>query len=294
MYRVFQIQVAAALFVGALIIPGCGEAPLETLTDPAAKPQAPPVAAPLPEAPAPSPAAFVKDTDCRSCHEPVFAEWIGSDHERAMDHATPATVLGDFNNATFNHFDDQWRFFKEGEAFKVGYRVGPGEERVYTVEYTFGVKPLQQYLVPFPGGRYQCVPVAWDVDEKRWDHLYPDAPLREGDPLHWTGRLQNWNYMCAECHSTDLQKGFDNKTNTFKTTFSDINVGCQAGHGPGSTHVEWARLPVTTPKDAYVATGLVVDYKSNKGAYQVDQCARCHARRAPARAEDEPARNFLD
>ena len=294
MYRVFQFQVAAALSVATLLFCGCGEAPLETLADPDAKPAAPPLAASLPEAPAPSPAAFVKDIDCRSCHEPVFAEWLGSDHERAMDHATSDTVLGDFNNATFSLFDEHWRFFKEGEAFKVGYRAGSAEERIYTVEYTFGVKPLQQYLVPFPGGRYQCVPVAWDADEKRWYHLYPDAPLREGDPLHWTGRLQNWNYMCAECHSTDLQKGFDNKTNTFKTTFSDINVGCQACHGPGSTHVEWAKLPVTTPKDAYTAMGLVVDYKSNKGAYQVDQCARCHARRAPAIAEDEPARSFHD
>ena len=282
----------ATCFTGML--PGCGEAPLESLSEPAANPPAPLLAAPPPEAPAPSPAAFVKDTDCRPCHEPVFTDWLGSDHERAMDHATPATVLGDFNNATFTLFEDQWRFFKEGEAFKVGYRAGSGEERVYPVEYTFGVKPLQQYLVPFPGGRYQCVPVAWDVDQGKWYHLYPDAPLREGDPLHWTGRLQNWNYMCAECHSTDLQKGFDNTTNTFKTTFSDINVGCQACHGPGSTHVEWAKLPVTTPKDTYAAMGLVVDYKSNKGAYQVDQCARCHARRAPARAEDDPARNFHD
>lgn len=294
MHRVIQFRFAAVVLFSAFFLYGCGEAPLETLTVPATKPVAPQAAEPAAEIPAPSPATFVKDADCRSCHEPVFAEWLGSDHERAMDHATTATVLGDFNNATFTLFEEQWRFFKEGETFKIGYRDGSGEERVFPVEYTFGVKPLQQYLVPFPGGRYQCVPVAWDVELGKWYHLYPDAPLHEGDPLHWTGRLQNWNYMCAECHSTDLQKGFDNKSNTFKTTFSDINVGCQACHGPGSTHVEWARLPVTAPKDTYTAKGLVVDFKSNKGAYQVDQCARCHARRAPARAEDDPARNFHD
>lgn len=273
---------------------GCGKAPLDSLRDPNATPPEPLVAAALPDPPAPSPATFVKDSDCRACHEAVYSEWLGSDHERAMDHATSTTVLGDFDDATFTLFDEQWRFFKEGEVFKVGFRAGTGDERIFTVEYTFGVKPLQQYLVPFPGGRYQCVPVAWDVDQKTWYHLYPDAPLREGDPLHWTGRLQNWNYMCAECHSTDLKKGFDNKTNTFNTTFSDINVGCQACHGPGATHLEWAHLPATAPRDAYTAMGLVVDFKSNKGAYQVDQCARCHARRAPALAEDDPARSFHD
>ena len=135
----FAIALAASL---TIVLPGCGEAPLETLSDPAPKSVAPLAAAPLPEAPAPPLATFVKAADCRPCHEPVFAEWLDSDHERAMDHATPATVLGDFNNTTFALFDEQWRFFREGDTFKVGYRAGAAEERIYPVEYTFGVKPL--------------------------------------------------------------------------------------------------------------------------------------------------------
>lgn len=238
--------------------------------------------------------AFVKDLSCKECHSEQFSDWLGSHHERAMDHATTETVLGDFNDATFSHFDEHWRFFQEDGAFKVGYRAGAGEEQIYAVEYTFGITPLQQYLVPFPGGRFQCVPVAWDVDKKQWYHLYPDEPMREGDPIHWTGRLQNWNYMCAECHSTNVQKGYDDTTNTFNTTYSEINVGCQACHGPGSVHNEWARAGQVPESAAYNSRGLVVDFKGGDGAYQVDQCARCHSRRSPARAEDSHDHPFLD
>lgn len=223
-----------------MLVAGCGLHDTNTSESAPQPARTGTAATPLPRA------TFVKDASCRQCHEQEFDDWLGSDHERAMDHATEDTVLADFNNTTFEHFDETWRFFKEDGAFKIGYRVGEGEEKIYPVEYTFGVRPLQQYLVPFPSGRYQCVPVTWDAVKGEWYHLYPDEPMREGDPLHWTGRLQNWNYMCAECHSTNVQKGFDNKTNTFNTTYSDINVGCQACHGPGSAHVAWAEQPERT------------------------------------------------
>ena len=47
--------------------------------------------------------------------------------------------------------------------------------------------------------------------------------------------------MCAECHSTNLRRNYDAETDTYDTTWSEINVGCQACHGPGSEHVKWAK-----------------------------------------------------
>jgi len=273
---------------------GCGEAPLTSLSpeaEPAVSLEMPPLPDGVPAALAPT---FVRDASCKECHQKEYQDWLGSHHERAMDHATADTVLGDFDDATFSQFDEHWRFFREGGQYKVGYRKGEGEERVYPVEYTFGITPLQQYLVPFPGGRFQCVPVAWDAMENRWYHLYPDEPIPEGDPIHWTGRLQNWNYMCAECHSTNVQTGYDDFTDTFNTTYSEINVGCQACHGPGSTHLDWARAGEVAESALYNALGLVVDFKGGDGPYEVDQCARCHSRRAPALAEDSHGNPFLD
>ena len=124
---------------------------------------------------------------------------------------------------------------------------GPdGKLADFEVKYTFGVTPLQQYLIEFPGGRLQSLGVAWDTRHEaeggqRWFHLYPAEKIDHKDPLHWTGLYQNWNLQCAACHSTNLKKGYDGASNTYKTTFSEINVGCEACHGAGSGHVEWAK-----------------------------------------------------
>jgi predicted CXXCH cytochrome family protein len=149
----------------------------------------------------------------------------------------------------------------------------------FEITHTFGWYPLQQYLVPFPGGRLQCLPIAWDVREKRWFHLYPDAPLDPGDWLYWTNAGQNWNGMCAECHSTNLKKNFDVKNGTYRTTWSEIDVACEACHGPGSRHVAWAELPAMgRPRvDNY---GLTVKTSGLGSRDLVELCAPCHSRRA--------------
>jgi hypothetical protein len=67
--------------------------------------------------------------------------------------------------------------------------------------------------------------------------------LAADDWLYWTNNGQNWNAMCAECHSTDLRKNYDPETDTYRTAWSEISVGCEACHGPGSDHVAWAQLP---------------------------------------------------
>ncbi len=116
----------------------------------------------------------------------------------------------------------------------------------YEIAYTYGVYPLQQYLIGFPDGRYQALGIAWDSRSREeggqsWFHLYPDQNLTHRDPLHWTGAQQNWNYMCAECHSTNLRKNYDPQSQRFHTTWSEINVSCEACHGPGAEHLAWAR-----------------------------------------------------
>ena len=126
---------------------------------------------------------------------------------------------------------------------------GPdGKLRDFEIKYTFGVRPLQQYLIELPGGRMQALSIAWDSRPKaaggqRWFHLYPGQGIKAGDWLHWTSGGQNWNFTCAECHSTNLRKNFDPKTDAYKTTWSELNVACEACHGPGSNHVAWARKP---------------------------------------------------
>lgn len=256
---------------------------------------------------------------CIECHTEQHQEWLLSDHHKAMNPATDEFVLGDFGDTEFDHFGQKFRFFKKGDEFWVNAPDSDGEYRDMKIEYTFGHDPLQQYLIPFPGGRYQALQVCWDSRPKeeggqRWYHLYPDEPVPPEDVLHWTRRHFNWNYMCADCHSTNLDKNYDPDTLTYDTTWSDMNVTCEACHGPGSEHVNWAHAVAKESSDGVTISeeekqalidytkskGLVVKLKEpEQGAWvidpetnlpkrtiplksnvQVESCARCHAHRS--------------
>ena len=191
-------------------------------------------------------AHYVGADACASCHAREYAAWRGSQHQQAMQHAASGTVLGDFANAKFSYAGISSTFSSRNGAYFVNTDGPDGKLHDYQVLYTFGITPLQQYLIALPGGRLQALSIAWDTRPKgqggqRWFHLYPGQAIKAGDRLHWTGIDQNWNFQCADCHSTHLQKRFDSKTNVFSTTWSEINVACEACHGPASRHIDWAR-----------------------------------------------------
>ena len=186
---------------------------------------------------------FSGSQKCAQCHKPQYDDWKGSHHDLAMDKANQETVLGDFNNVRFDYFGTSSRFYRKEDQFWVRTQGPGGETDDFPIQYVFGVYPLQQYLIPFPGGRLQCLPIAWDALQKKWYHLNPDKPLDPKDWLYWTNAGQNWNGMCAECHSTNLKKNYDPDQDIYQTSWSEIDVSCEACHGPGSRHVAWAELP---------------------------------------------------
>jgi tetratricopeptide (TPR) repeat protein len=224
-------------------------------------------------------ATFVGNKKCMDCHRAEYDLWQNSHHDHAMEVAADTTVLGDFNNVVVEFHGVTSRFYRKNNQFFV-YTQGPeGKMGEFEITHTFGWYPLQQYLVPFPGGRLQCLPIAWDVEKKKWYHLYPKAPIDPKDWLYWTNAGQNWNGMCAECHSTNLKKNYNFESDSYNTTWSEIDVSCEACHGPGSRHVQWAELPdMARPPTDYFE--LVVKTKEMDARKQVELCAPCHSRRA--------------
>jgi len=220
---------------------------------------------------------------CIECHRIEFDLWKGSDHDLAMTHATDETVLGDFNDATFEFEGEQHRFYKKENKFFVWTSGPDGKMGEFEISYTFGYRPLQQYLIAFEGGRLQCLPLTWDTDKGEWYHLvdtvYSGQNIEHTNWLHWTNQAQNWNGMCADCHSTNLIKGYDFEADTFHTTWTDINVHCEACHGAGSEHLKWAKLPEMA-RLADESLGLLVQTRDLDNRTYVDRCARCHARRS--------------
>jgi len=256
-----------------------------------------------------SAAAFVGSDACAGCHQAEAKLWNASQHKAAMQHATDKTVLGDFGDARFDYFGVSSRFFRKDGKFLVETDGADGKLAVFEVKYTFGIDPLQQYLVEFPDGRLQALSLAWDSRPRgkggqRWFHLSPNETIRSGDLLHWTRLNQNWNFMCAECHSTGVRKNYDAATDRFATTSAEISVGCEACHGQGSRHTDWARRrqnwwPFGKRQDS--SKGLLVRFDEREGVAwpidpqsgtarrsaapatlrkEVETCGLCHARRA--------------
>jgi predicted CXXCH cytochrome family protein len=267
----------------------------------------------------PAVATFVGSETCAGCHQAEAKLWRTSQHKKAMAHATDRTVLGDFSDVTFEYYGVTSRFFRKDGKFLVETDGPDGKLATFEVKYTFGVEPLQQYLIEFPDGRIQALSIAWDSRPKdqggqRWFHLYPNENIRHDDVLHWTKLNQNWNFMCAECHSTDVHKNYDAAADRFNTTWSEISVGCEACHGTGSAHVTWARdqkswWPFAKREDKTKGLAVRFDERANvtwtpnlqNGRPQrsippallrteVETCGFCHARRAAFSEDWVPGR----
>jgi tetratricopeptide (TPR) repeat protein len=266
--------------------------------------------------PMPAHSSFVGAHVCAECHQDQYELWQGSDHDLAMQVANERNVLGDFNYTEFQYFDVTSRFYKEDGKYKILTDGPDGEPHEYDIKYTFGVYPLQQYLIEFPNGRLQALGIAWDsrpVEEggQHWYDLYPDEEIKYGDPLHWTGINQNWNYMCAECHSTNLEKNYNQEEDIYETTWSEIDVSCESCHGPGSDHVVWAQ---SKDKDYNSDNGLLVTFDDRKGLNwimnnetgnsvrnkpkesdaEIERCARCHSRRSIIWEDYENGKPLMD
>ncbi len=242
-------------------------------------------------------ADYVDSAGCAECHRSEWDQWVGSHHDLAMQEATEQTVLGDFDDAVFEHLGATTRFFRRDGAFYVNAEGPDGELTDYRVSYTFGVEPLQQYLIEFDNGALQCLTVAWDSDAGRWFDLYPDERLEAGDQLHWTGRYQRWNAMCAECHSTRLEKNYDVATDSYATTWHELDVGCQACHGPGGDHVEWARKNAGDARKGALGwreVGLTTGLRRAEAEAQLDACAPCHSRRSQLNPDYVHGQPFLE
>jgi tetratricopeptide (TPR) repeat protein len=238
-----------------------------------------------------SEARFVGSVECQDCHKLEYDKWQGSHHDLAMDVANENTVLGDFNNTEFTIHGITSRFFmKDGKYFV--HTNGPGGEMAdFEITHTFGWYPLQQYLIPFPGGRLQTLHIAWNSKDNFWFRVPPEGPIEPDDWLYWTNAAQNWNGMCAQCHSTNLEKNYDPETDTYNTTWSDIDVGCEACHGAGSKHVEWAQMS-DMARPAVTNFELTQQTSDISSRELVELCAPCHSRRG-AMGDDNHAKADL-
>jgi len=218
--------------------------------------------------------AYVGSETCVACHEDQAAAWTGSHHALAWTWPSPETVVADFDATVFEHDGMVARFRVEGDAYHVEVTEKDGVTTDYRVHSVAGIEPLQQYLLETEPGRVQSFDVVWDTEQGGWFHLYPDQDLPPDDGLHWTGPYKTWNARCAECHATGYDKNYDAETRSYASTQAEIGVGCEACHGPGQAHLDWAENTTQAPPAGY---GFSQPFETTEATIQ--QCATCHSRR---------------
>jgi tetratricopeptide (TPR) repeat protein len=263
----------------------------------------------------PPPLDYVGSSSCEKCHAAEARLWHGSQHERAMLVPEPGTVQGDFANRSFEHQGVVTTFSHVDGRYRVRTDGPDGKLADFDVAFLLGVTPLEQYLIERPGGRLQALGIAWDTRPRReggqrFFRLYPGERVPHTDVLHWTMPSQNWNSQCAECHTTNLRKGYRLAERRFETTYAERGVGCEACHGPGSRHAEWALAAQARGREPSGDPGLMVRYdERRRRRFEMDQatgiakptsvaelrkevesCARCHARRGLLSEDYRPGR----
>ena len=225
--------------------------------------------------------SFVGSEVCGQCHQAEYNLWTGSHHQLAMSQATEQTVLGDFNNIKVTFKNRVAYFFKSNNQFLVTTDNASGQSQTYEVTDTFGVDPLQQYLVTFPRGRKQVLDIAWDSRDKSqggqtWFFIHSDhgkdivkeegnkdsnknlldhikEPQTNNAPLHWTSSFYNWNSRCASCHTTGFKKNYNALSDSYTSEFIENKVGCESCHGKGQQHINWAKgdTEINTPHGGF-------------------------------------------
>jgi tetratricopeptide (TPR) repeat protein len=259
-------------------------------------------------------ATYVGSVKCQGCHEKEYSLYKSSDHFHAMDSALPRSVRGDFSNSFFVYSGDTSFFYQRDGKYFVRTKDSTGIKKEFLISFTFGWKPLQQYLVRFEDGRIQALPFCWDTRTKeqggqRWFHIYGNEKILAGDELFWTDINQNWNYMCADCHTTNYKKNFDAFANSFNSTWNESNVSCESCHGPASLHLKWTGKK----SNEYSNNGFAINLAAkpmqwtsinSKGTLLpaevmlhdtlIETCARCHARASRFTDDYVHGRSFLD
>ncbi len=221
---------------------------------------------------------------CAPCHEVEQTQWTNSLHIKMTKPIAEALVVGDFSAGT--RFADHGRAYtfgsKDGRPFMT-VAFGDRAPETFPVDYTLGAKRYQGYLSTLPDGRIYVLPAFWHIASRRWVDWKEITPIP--DSAHELRQI--WNVNCFNCHGTNIVQGYDIGTKRYRSTWTEMGIGCEACHGPGRQHIElmaaWEKDPSSKPaydnssKNRQLSDVLkIFSVKSAEPRRIYDTCAYCH------------------
>jgi tetratricopeptide (TPR) repeat protein len=257
------------------------------------------IAAPNAQTSTKQPQGFAGAQSCRECHEKFYQLWAPSHHGLAMQPYSAKLARA--------------RLTPQKEAIAIGgkkYTVeiggpqgwvkesGPQGEKKYQMLHALGGKNVFYFLTPLAKGRLQTLPLAYDLNEKKWfdtaasgiRHFPGRGPSDQA--LDWRDRRYTFNTSCHGCHVSQFSSNYDLANDTYHTTWTEPGINCETCHGPALEHVRVTQAAPkgTTPKDLKIIRGGGDFSTAQKNAV----CASCHAKMSPLSTSFPPGERFYD
>ena len=245
---------------------------------------------------------YLGSQSCARCHDVEHTQWKNSLHVKMTKPVAEATIAGDFRDGTkFADHDRSYTFGTKGGKPFISIAFGDLAPETFTVDYTLGAKRYQGYLSTLPEGRIYVLPVFWHVASKRWVDWKEITPIPDG--AHEIRQI--WNQNCFNCHGTNIVQGYDVASKTYKPSWTEMGIGCEACHGPGREHVAlmeaWETDPASKPKydnsskNRQLSDILkIFSVKSSEPRRIYDTCAYCHGNKNNAFVGFKGGDNYAD
>jgi tetratricopeptide (TPR) repeat protein/nitrate/TMAO reductase-like tetraheme cytochrome c subunit len=241
------------------------------------------------------PAVYAGSTSCRECHEKFYQLWSTSRHGLAMQPYTrelAAIQLTEHQGEIVIGREKYRADIVEGVVIETGKK---GTTK-YRIEYVLGGKNVYYFLTPFKKGRLQTLPLAYDVNKKEWFDTAASGMRHfpggeRGQTVNWREYPYTFNTACYSCHVSQLSTNYDQKTDTYHTTWTEPGINCETCHGSA---VEHNRIAKATPRGQALPELRIIRTKTMTKAQRNDLCSSCHAKASPLTLEYKPGERFYD
>jgi len=240
---------------------------------------------------------YAGSMSCRECHERFYQLWSTSRHGLAMQPYT-----SDFAKKNLTPQAKEVKIGKSSYRADIAGETGwilekaPKGQKKYRIEHALGGKNVYYFLTPFPRGRLQTIPLAYDVKKKEWFDTassgvrhFPGAEREQ--PVSWLDPAYTFNTSCYSCHVSQLTMHYDLKTDTYETTWAEPGINCETCHGPSEEHNRVCREAPkgTVPKDL-----KIIQTKPFTAEQHNASCSVCHAKMSALTPTFTPGDRFFD
>lgn len=224
--------------------------------------------------------SYTQSATCNRCHPEHYKSWHKTYHRTMTQTATSEAIVGNFDNATYTYEGIVSRFRRVGEEFYIDTLGSSGRMESFKIVRTVGSRRIQQYITKI-GDKHMRLPLAWNIEEKRWFHL--NGGFLDPDGTEFNRHLSLWDANCIFCHNVKAAPGYDWQKQTFNSSVSEQGIACEACHGPGKEHIERNENPLRRYFLYYSSHSdkTIISPEKLVKEQQLQVCGHCHGQRKP-------------